>query len=436
MSNYRRLISYIYAYEGGVKGKNIGFAKLEARNGQCKIQVNVKKIYMGNSDMGVYLLTEDQEILLGNMFIRNGSGEFRTVVSVTNVEQSGFGMEQCFGMTIHAVNDQWQTYTTIWEDAAVQAVRSQERETETKAVTESPDQSHAEMITHAAEIGSGIAVGTVKEDDPVVVPDRVELTAEMALRDVTSENRIREEMEHMPQQVPNVSEMGAVRESFVQELEREIQEQEEHFDTKKQDDTPEMVEPAHSEHDETGTGERSFSVQPDTLQMHSSDTGSSSDSALPQSAQKKSLETRNLPIENQELLAQLEREELEENQPERLWQYFRSNYPKVEAFDYQGEGEILMIKPQDIGLLPRETWSFGNNSFLLHGYYNYRYLTLARLKTPQGTSRYLLGVPGHYYSNEKYMASMFGFPHFVLAKMQPAGDGRFGYWYSDINLGN
>ncbi|MFR4440280.1 MAG: DUF6128 domain-containing protein, partial [Hungatella sp.] len=175
---------------------------------------------------------------------------------------------------------------------------------------------------------------------------------------------------------------------------------------------------------------------PDTLQMHSSDTGSSSDSALPQSAQKKSLETRNLPIENQELLAQLEREELEENQPERLWQYFRSNYPKVEAFDYQGESEILMIKPQDIGLLPRETWSFGNNSFLLHGYYNYRYLTLARLKTPQGTSRYLLGVPGHYYSNEKYMASMFGFPHFVLAKMQPAGDGRFGYWYSDINLGN
>ena len=30
MTNYRRLISYIYAYEGEVKGKNIGFAKLES----------------------------------------------------------------------------------------------------------------------------------------------------------------------------------------------------------------------------------------------------------------------------------------------------------------------------------------------------------------------------------------------------------------------
>ena len=37
MSNYRRLISYIYAYEGEVKGKNIGFVKLESRGGQCKL---------------------------------------------------------------------------------------------------------------------------------------------------------------------------------------------------------------------------------------------------------------------------------------------------------------------------------------------------------------------------------------------------------------
>lgn len=43
MMNYRRLISYIYAYEGEVKGKNIGFAKLESRNGQCKLSVNVKR---------------------------------------------------------------------------------------------------------------------------------------------------------------------------------------------------------------------------------------------------------------------------------------------------------------------------------------------------------------------------------------------------------
>ena len=119
---------------------------------------------------------------------------------------------------------------------------------------------------------------------------------------------------------------------------------------------------------------------------------------------------------------------------EKLWQYFKRTYPKIQAFDYNGICEILTIQPQDIGLLPRETWGYGNNSFLLHGYYSHRYLILARLKGSKGKDRFLLGVPGHYYSSEKYMASMFGFPNFVLSKMQPAGDGRFGYWYTDLRL--
>ena len=121
MSNYRRLISYIYVYEGGVKGKNIGFAKIEIRNGQCKIHVNVKRIFLGSSDIGVYLLSPNKEILLGRIFIRNGAGEFRASVSAGNVEGSGCTMEQCYGLTIHETESTWRTYTTIWEDAVTQA---------------------------------------------------------------------------------------------------------------------------------------------------------------------------------------------------------------------------------------------------------------------------------------------------------------------------
>ena len=56
MSDYRRLISYIYEYEGKEKGKNVGFVKLEARNGQCRLHVNVKRMYVGGNSIGVYLL--------------------------------------------------------------------------------------------------------------------------------------------------------------------------------------------------------------------------------------------------------------------------------------------------------------------------------------------------------------------------------------------
>ena len=93
------------------------------------------------------------------------------------------------------------------------------------------------------------------------------------------------------------------------------------------------------------------------------------------------------------------------------------------------------IERSDIARLPRKLWPLANNSFLLHGYYNYHCLILVRLDNPRGRARFLLGVPGHYFSNEKYMASMFGFPHFVLSKKQPLDNGRFGYWYTDVRLG-
>ena len=120
--------------------------------------------------------------------------------------------------------------------------------------------------------------------------------------------------------------------------------------------------------------------------------------------------------------------------PEKLWQELRSSYPKIQPFEYESGCEILTIRPQDIGRLPRESWVYGNNSFLLHGYYNFRYIILFRLGDKNGRFRYMIGVPGHYYSSEKYMASMFGFPNFVLSKKQPPNDGRFGYWYTDIKL--
>ncbi|MDO5408475.1 MAG: hypothetical protein Q4F28_14280, partial [Eubacteriales bacterium] len=121
MSNYRRLISYIYAYEGGVKGKNIGFAKIEVRGEQCRIYVSVKKIYVGSNDIGVYLLAPSDEILLGRIFVRGGTGEFRMNVSSSDIEGSGCPMEACYGLTIHDVESTWQCYTTIWEDAVTQA---------------------------------------------------------------------------------------------------------------------------------------------------------------------------------------------------------------------------------------------------------------------------------------------------------------------------
>ena len=837
MSNYRRLISYIYAYEGGIKGKNIGFAKIETRGSQCKITVNVKKVYVGGNDIGVYLLAGEKEILLGNIFIRGGSGEFRTVVSVSDVEHSGIPMDQCYGLTVHDVENTWRSYTTIWEDAvahaaevelsntlpekkereetaqeaqikkamkeieeefpveAVQETKEIEKQDkmsreQLKAFTESArEQSKAfaesirKQVEQSADTTEQTAEAWIRQqearmewsrakasyiesmnepakpemvpveepvsdlhsteepatdkDTPIREPYRqqqepmkmahadegsyrkqgnsarsytgfssipaVEYAAELMpdietvttlhtgimesdteesyyieeknqapfmaegqcgadpeemlynveetetrsdfLEDIQGETicyradtsgsfvsrpesgsyqqlekmenseRLAEEMrmnepelsapesiksgvyapelreaemavpengpENEPerisgyasqhaseyaQQAPDMygsqdtyetsgahsaSDIYGIPGTYAMEntqnsvisgtmtgtqnissshTEESMQEISETYSTDGIDDISEMtskdavqsssetaapkgmrgyplnrpvesmwyssdIRPAGETHDslkmsalenyaaksrmaepiqESGEPEEPAAVRgenPDRYASKSAAFSSSKPSPLttskpvpeiiPENAEshrtdevsgaalahtvdeepkapepQKAQKPQPVPGNPMELERLLKTEEEDEDSSERVWENLRRDHTKILDFDYEKGCEILTIKPQDIGLLPREIWVYGNNSFLLHGYYNYRYLILAKLFNPEGTPRYLLGVPGHYYSNERYMASMFGFPNFVLSKNQPIEDGRFGYWYTDVKIGS
>ena len=122
MSAYHRLISYIYAYEGGnQREKKYGFAKFETRGTSCRIQVSVRRVFAGGSPIGVYLLAGQEEIRIGTLFVRGGNGEFRAVVNCENIEGSGCNMEECCGLTLHETDSAWRAYTTIWEDAVAHA---------------------------------------------------------------------------------------------------------------------------------------------------------------------------------------------------------------------------------------------------------------------------------------------------------------------------
>lgn len=427
MSNYRRLISYIYAYEGGIKGKNIGFAKIETRGVQCKITVSVKKVYVGGNDIGVYLLAGDQEISLGNIFIRGGSGEFRALVSLNDVEHSGVPMDQCYGLTIHDVTNTWRSYTTIWEEA----------------------------VAHAAELDlAGGASSPGEEGGPRVSQAQIERAVKEIAEEFPLEETQAQKAEAVQEEAP-VEEPEAAREPEVAQETESVQEAESARESELVQESESVREPEPVQEEPVQEPESELVGEAEAVQESEGETLSKADSpecrprtpeetmgnticyradAIRQEPVKQKKE--NLEPGDPEELERLSRqEEQEEDTHEAVWQRLRKGHTKILAFDYDRGCEILTIKPQDIGLLPREAWVYGNNSFLLHGYYNYRYLILAMLNNPAGPPRYLLGVPGHYYSNERYMASMFGFPNFVLSKEQPMGDGRFGYWYTDVKLG-
>ncbi len=484
MSNYRRLISYIYAYEGEVKGKNIGFVKLESRGGQCKLSVNVKKVYVGGSDLGVYLLAPGREISLGNIFIRSGAGEFRAVIPVENVGDSGIGMDSCYGLSIHEPSDGWRCYTTIWEDAVAHAAEIELADV-TSANVREQEAADPEKEETALPISKEIEEQLAKEElqrenEPMIQnPAFVE---DLASQDLHKPNAEKEEEELTGDEDgagagagedPGAGmelEMGSEGESEDMEREAEAEAETEaeagelsgqgipvpcglSGDTMRRSPLPQSAPP------QCPPPEGVPALSPEFFQRPVPESAQhpvpeSVQRPAPESAQRPAPESAQCPppahhhpapagqpprqpIGDDAALKRLEEEEQSRFAHQNVWERLRKKCPKIQAFDYDNPCEILTIKPQDIGLLPREAWIFGNNSFLLHGYYNYRYLILARLESPQGgRPRYLLGVPGHYYSNEKYMATMFGFANFVLSKNQPPKDGRFGYWYTDIKVGD
>ncbi len=452
MSAYHRLISYIYAYEGGIKGKNTGFAKLETRGTSCRIQVSVRRVFAGGSPIGVYLLAGQEEIRIGTLFVRGGNGEFRAVVNCENIEGSGCNMEECCGLTLHETDSAWRAYTTIWEDAVAHAAEVEladvtaEKVREQEAEKEEATRKLAENVS--GEVNSG-SVGKEKLDEA----SELTRSGEMESQDTSTETEKKEavninEMDFgisqpQPEKLED-SNLEIFEDTETMEAVPDISETSDHQEAEvvqeTQTETPQESFQESTQEVQTETPKESFqeSYQEAQTEARRKDSQESTrevrKEALPDSPPDHQEAFQSDSQNQKQPQPDSSKEFPKEDPAESLWNRLRAAYPKVTAFECADGCEILVIKPQDIGLLPRENWVYGNNSFLLHGYYNYRYLILARLGKSGERGRYILGVPGHYGNNEKYMAAMFGFDRFVRSTRQPPRDSRFGYWYTDLNF--
>ena len=452
MSAYHRLISYIYAYEGGIKGKNTGFAKLETRGTSCRIQVSVRRVFAGGSPIGVYLLAGQEEIRIGTLFVRGGNGEFRAVVNCENIEGSGCNMEECCGLTLHETDSAWRAYTTIWEDAVAHAAEvdladvTAEKVREQEAEKEEATRKLAENVS--GEVNSA-SVGKEKLDEA----SELTRSGEMESQDTSTETEKNEAVninetdfgisQPQPEKLED-SNLEIFEDTETMEAVPDISETSDHQEAEvvqeAQTETPQESFQESNQEAQTETPQESFqeSYQEAQTEARRKDSQESTrevrKEALPDSPPDHQEAFQSDSQNQKQSQPDSSKESPKEDPAESLWNRLRAAYPKVTAFECSDGCEILVIKPQDIGLLPRENWVYGNNSFLLHGYYNYRYLILARLGKSGERGRYILGVPGHYGNNEKYMAAMFGFDRFVRSTRQPPRDSRFGYWYTDLNF--
>ena len=109
------------------------------------------------------------------------------------------------------------------------------------------------------------------------------------------------------------------------------------------------------------------------------------------------------------------------------WEQILATYETIHPY---GDGRVYVkLEPKDFVIMQGKYQHLVNNSFLLHGFYNYRYLILGK---EQG-KEYYLGVPGVFYEREKMVALMFGFEAFDCegGNTRPGG---FGYYLRKVEL--
>lgn len=108
------------------------------------------------------------------------------------------------------------------------------------------------------------------------------------------------------------------------------------------------------------------------------------------------------------------------------WEQILDTYDNIHP--YGDERVYVQLEPKDFIILSGKYQHLVNNSFLLHGFYNYRHVILGK----EGEA-YYLGVPGVFYEREKMVALMFGFEAFECGSGESKA-GEFGYYLRKVEL--
>ncbi len=120
MSDYRRWISYIYAYENGIKKRNAGYAKLELKDGKLTMTLHVTpdgregslRVCMYKCHSG-----SKEGVLLGVVEKKAGGEGVRFMEDASNVGGSGLLFQEMNGLLLY--DERGKYLISSWEDDPV-----------------------------------------------------------------------------------------------------------------------------------------------------------------------------------------------------------------------------------------------------------------------------------------------------------------------------
>lgn len=333
MADFTRFISYLYDYRAGERNRNLGFAKVESRQGMCRLTVclNHGQVLQRNMVLCGYVAEETKVWLVQLGEMERGTRERQWRFPADSLGNCGVGLERLSGLILVS-QDRSFFLLSVWNDGRWTA----------------EDIRNADFLDRERK----------HSQDEAVIP-----AYPMDIQNSAEKGLTAAEEESLPPE-------NAVK-SFQAEAEERV---------------------SKPEQDEEYHGRYQADQENDRQVMLNVASGGGVSSAAPES-----------------------------------WRMLCRLFPAARPFE-PSAWEVLCISLQDIGRLPPENWVWGSNHFLLHGFYQYHHLILARNRVE---NRIYLGVPGEFGTNEKFMAAMFGLHQFQRERQ---GKSEKGYWLTPVKL--
>lgn len=405
MGDYKRLISYIYSYERGTKSKNAGFAKIESRNGICKVNIslriadelmneaedNMLEVFFFYRDNG-----EVKKVFLERIRIVNGCSMIKMRMNSDNIGNVGIAIDRITGIFIctraflkgaHNLNI---VYASEWDDIPIEVNEFKEKSNDNINI---PNNTEAEL-----KIAEGPLDGDIYDIKGEALENNIDLYRNAVVETDAESQLVSVLNSNSGTEIENEVK-GETKSEIKSEMETNAEpEPEIENDTKSEIETNAEPEPE---------------IEPET---DFADDRKKCNNKLSDMLKE---EQKNDEIDDTG------------NADSVAGDYFRmlcNCYPKIRVNEINGE--CIKITPHDISYLPKKYWHLCNNSFLLHGFYNYKYLLLCEKKMDSG-KKYLVGVPGMFHQKEQVIARMFGFTEFECNNATNRYGNKamkFGYW--------
>lgn len=312
MGRYERMICYLYEYQDGHKGSNVGYVKLEKRGEQCRVLIQMRRANLATLPQAALFQQEKTGVLLipiGVMRDNNGSMKGQYEGNVDNLAGTGLSLDDVHGVLVYV--EEGHYFASTWNLEQIDA-----RQLRWWQGDQHEDAGKAEVLPEG---------GSETSQDMVVSSDSSNGTPQNKVVSADSSSET-------PQKEVASSERGI--------------------------NTPrkEVVS--------SGSGSNIAQKFADHL--------ASAQAGISRKPENASMErcSQSAEVAGQSICGScpFQRKELDYGKKMLL------TFPVMRPFGERYPGQCVRIEPQDIGCLPMRMWSLSGNPFLMQAYFQYRHL--------------------------------------------------------------